>query len=235
VAPQLERVAASGGRRPVGLLTIGGAARADLIFSGTGIDASDGDPISAMADFTYNSVSHILGITLTSLAVPTAQGSVLTNLGFQIAPATATALPSASGTIALSPGSSRVSGTTVDNTDPLGSEWAYVAGVGGGAASSGFNVGAVAGGHGNLCGSSPCGNPTPLDGSAFGLVGSGTNLGLNGLKPANTYVENGVTISLTLPSNTTFTLADITSVDFQYGTSPGEGETAETDVAVPRR
>jgi hypothetical protein len=202
------------------------AAHADLLFTGTGT-AADGDAIAASADFSYDGPTHKLTIVLTNLAKPTAQGSVLTNLGFQVAPATATALPSASGVIALTSGSSLVSGTTVDVLDPLGTEWAYVAGVGGGAASSGFNVGAVAGGHGNLCGGTPC-TGDALDGAAFGLVGTGTDLTPSGLKPANTYVENSVTITLTLPSTSTFAITDITSVDFQYGTAPGEGDITDS-------
>jgi hypothetical protein len=130
-------------------------------------------------------------------------------------------LPSAAGTIALTAGSSLVSGTTVDNADPLGTEWQYTAGAG--AASSGFGIGAVGTGHGNLCGSAVCVGAA-LDGSAFGLVGTGTDLSIQGLKPANTYVENSVTIDLTLPAGSMFSLADITSAEFQYGTGAGEGD-----------
>jgi hypothetical protein len=62
-----------------------------------------------------------------------------------------------------------------------------------------------------------------LDGSAFGLVGTGTNLNQDGLT-SRTYIENSITIDITLPANSTFALSQITQVDFQYGTGPGEGD-----------
>jgi hypothetical protein len=67
-----------------------------------------------------------------------------------------------------------------------------------------------------------------LDGSAFGLVGTGTDLSLDGLKgspgASRTYIENSITIDIALAAGSTFTLSQITSVDFQYGTGPGEGD-----------
>ena len=62
-----------------------------------------------------------------------------------------------------------------------------------------------------------------LDGSAFGLVGSGTNLNQDGLT-SRTYIENSITIDITLAAGSTFSLSQITSVDFQYGTNAGEGD-----------
>jgi len=62
-----------------------------------------------------------------------------------------------------------------------------------------------------------------LDGSAFGLVGTGTNLNQDGLT-SRTYIENSIQIDILLPAGSTFTLSQITSVDFQYGTGPGEGD-----------
>ena len=189
-------------------------ARADLVFTGTGTDTSDGTPISATVDFSLS--SNIFKIVLTDNDKAISQGSVLTNLGVTVAPVPATALPSTSGTIGLTAGSSLVSGTSVDTSDSIGSEWAYLTG---GLASSGFGVGT---GKGNLCGSTSC-TGVMLDGAAFGLVGTGSNLSLNGLKPASTYIENSVTVDIALAAGSSFTLADITSVDFQYGTGPNEG------------
>ena len=188
-------------------------AKADLIVSGTGTD-SDGAAISATADFSL--VGQIFQIVLTNNNKSISQASVLTNLVLTGAPTPAIALPGWAGFSKLTAGSSLVSGTSIDMTHTIGQEWAYLTG---GVASSGFGVGT---GNGNLCGIPGCG--VILDGSAFGLVGTGSNLNLNGLKPANTYIENAITIDIVLAANSTFSLANITSVDFQYGTSSGEGD-----------
>jgi hypothetical protein len=185
-------------------------ARADLIFTGTGID-SDGSPISATADFSLS--GNTFQVVITNNNVANSQASVLTNLGFNSVPSPATPLPSASGSAALTAGSVIVALGTPD-AHTVGQEWAYLAG---GAASSGFGVGT---GSGNLCGTAGCGDM--LDGSAFGLVGTGTDLNQDGLT-SRTYIENSITIDITLPAGSSFSLASITSVDFQYGTGPGEG------------
>jgi hypothetical protein len=115
-----------------------------------------------------------------------------------------------------------VAGGTIDS-HTVGQEWAYLSG---GAASSGFGVGTVSG-SGNLCGTAGCGDM--LDGSAFGLVGTGTNLNQDGMSSGGvgnngrTYIENSITIDITLPVSSTFQLSDITSATFQYGTGEGEG------------
>jgi hypothetical protein len=62
-----------------------------------------------------------------------------------------------------------------------------------------------------------------LDGSAFGLVGTGTNLNQDGMT-SRTYIENSITIDIALAAGSTFSLSQITSVDFQYGTGAGEGD-----------
>jgi hypothetical protein len=186
-------------------------AYADLVVSGTGTD-SDGSPISATVDFSLT--GNIFQIVLTNNDVANSQASVLTNVGFNAVPTPATALPSASGSAAVTAGSSIVALGTPDS-HTVGQEWAYLIG---GAASSGFGVGS---GSGNLCGTPGCGDM--LDGSAFGLVGTGTNLNQDGLT-SRTYIENSITIDITLAAGSTFSLSQITSVDFQYGTGPGEGD-----------
>jgi PEP-CTERM motif len=186
-------------------------AHADLIVSGTGTD-SDGSPISATADFSLT--GNIFQIVLTNNNVANSQASVLTNVGFNAVPSPATPLPSASGSAAVTAGSSIVALGTPDS-HTVGQEWAYLTG---GAASSGFGVGS---GSGNLCGTASCGDM--LDGSAFGLVGTGTHLNQDGLT-SRTYIENSITIDITLAAASTFSLSQITSVDFQYGTGPGEGD-----------
>ena len=186
-------------------------AKADLIFTGSGTD-SDGSPISATADFSLS--GSTFQVVITNNNVANSQASVLTNLGFNSVPVPATPLPSASGLAALTPGSTLVALGTPDSHS-AGQEWAYLIG---GAASSGFGVGT---GSGNLCGAAGCG--VMLDGSAFGLVGTGTNLNQDGLT-SRTYIENSITIDITLPAGSNFSLGSITSVDFQYGTGPGEGD-----------
>jgi hypothetical protein len=195
------------------LLATGAAqsARADLIFAGTGQSAAHN---STAASVDFSLAGNVLSVVLTNTAKAIVQADVLNNVGWTVAPNTVTPLPSAAGTIAVTTGSSLVSGTSVDLADPIGTEWNYTAGVG--AASSGYGIGAVTNGHGNLCGASVC-NGQALDGTAFGLVGSGTDLSNQGLKPANTYVEDSVTITLDVAAG--FTLSQITSVEFQYGTS----------------
>jgi len=188
-------------------------AKADLIFTGHGTD-SDGSAISATVDFSLT--GHTFQIVITNNNVANSQASVLTNLGFNSTPfpSPALALPSADGSAALTSGSSIVALGTADSHS-VGEEWAYLSG---GAASSGFGVGS---GNGNLCGSASCGDM--LDGSAFGLVGTGTNLNQDGMT-SRTYIENSVTIDITLAASSSFALPDITSVDFQYGTGAGEGD-----------
>ena len=193
-------------------------AHADLIVSGTGTD-SDGSPISATVDFSLT--GNIFQIVITNNNVANSQASVLTNVGFNAVPTPATALPSASGSAAITAGSSKVALGTPDS-HTAGQEWAYLIG---GAASSGFGVGS---GSGNLCGTAGCG--VMLDGSAFGLVGTGTNLNQDGLT-SRTYIENSITIDITLAAGSTFSLSQITSVDFQYGTGPGEGDITCTSTA----
>ncbi len=186
-------------------------ASADLVFTGTGTD-SDGSPISATVDFSHT--GNVFQITLTNNNVSNSQASVLTNVGFNDVPSPALPLPSADGSAALTSGSFIVALGTPD-AHTIGEEWAYLSG---GAASSGFGVGT---GDGNLCGAANCG--THLDGSAFGLVGTGTNLNQDGMT-SRTYIENSVTIDITLSPTSTFNLSGITSVDFQYGTGSGEGD-----------
>lgn len=194
------------------------SARADVIFSGVG---NNGAPLSATVDFSL--IGNVFQIVLTNNNPSLAQASVLTNLEVTVAPAPATKLPSASGTIALTSGSLYVGAPP---TYTLGQEWAYLSG---GLASSGFGVGT---GHGNLCGETDASlctsNQTKqaLGGAAYGLVGFGTtdSTGNSGLKfDKNPYIENSVTVDITLASNSSFSLSDLSSVQFQYGTSPGEG------------
>jgi PEP-CTERM motif len=194
-------------------------AHADLIVTGTGTD-SDGSPISATVDFSLT--GNIFQIVLTNNNVANSQASVLTNVGFNAVPTPATALPSASGSAAITAGSSKVALGSPDSHTP-GQEWAYLSG---GAASSGFGVGT---GSGNLCGSAGCG--VMLDGSAFGLVGTGTNLNQDGLT-SRTYIQNSITVDITLAAGSTFSLSQITSVDFQYGTNPGEGDITCTSTSA---
>jgi PEP-CTERM motif len=199
-------------------------AHADLIVTATGTN-QDGDPISATVDFSLT--GNIFQIVLTNNNVSKSQKGVLTNVGFDAVPAPATPLPSASGSAAITAGSSKVIVSGTPSTNSPGMEWAYLTG---GAASSGFGVGT---GSGNLCGSAGC--RVMLDGSAFGLVGTGTDLNLDGLgsgNPPRTYIQNSITVDITLAAGSTFSLSQITSVDFQYGTNPGEGDITCTSISA---
>ena len=70
----------------------GGAAKADLMFTGTSSN-KDG-ALKASVDFTLT--GNVLGIVLTNLDPSKAQGDVLTNLMITTAPAPQGALPEAS-------------------------------------------------------------------------------------------------------------------------------------------
>ncbi len=197
-------------------LTVGLAmtARADLVVTGTGTD-SDGSPLSATVDF--NLTNDVLTVILTNNNVAHSQASVLTNIGFDVAPTLSCTLPGSCGSAVVTGNGSKLVAVGTVDTHTVGQEWAYFSGTSGGAASSGFGVGT---GSGNLCGTASCGDM--LDGSAYGIVGVGTNLSQDGMT-SRTYIDNSVTITLNLPSNSVFNLGQITSVDFQYGTGNGEG------------
>lgn len=194
---------------------------ADVVFSGTGTD-SDGTAIAATVDFSLTGSTFTIVLTNTGATNLASQASVLTNLLFTVAPSLASALPGSVGSAALTAGSSLVGPAS---SETVGQNWQYIAGTGVG--SSGFDG---FGPSGNLCGGSGCG--VMLDGSPFGLVPSGANLSLDGL-PSRTYIEDSATITLTLPAGSTFALADITGVTFDYGTSPGEGRIIGTPVVTP--
>jgi len=195
------------------------ARAADLLVTGTGTD-SDGSPLSASVDF--NLTGTVLKVILTNNNVAHTQASVLTKVGFNVAPTLACVLPGPCGSAATTANGSKLVSTGTLDTHTVGQEWAYLSG---GAASSGFGVGS---GIGNLCGTGCTGDN--LDGSAFGIVGNGTNLAQDGMT-GRTYIDNSVTITLTLPSNSTFALNQISTVTFQYGTGAGEGSvTCATNV-----
>jgi len=184
-------------------------AHADLVFSGTGTD-SDGTAIAATVDFNLTGSTLTIVLTNTGTTNLASQASVLTNLLFNVAPSTG-ALPGAAGSAALTVGSSLVGPAS---SQTVGQNWQYIAGLGVG--SSGFDG---FGPSGNLCGSAGCG--VMVDGSAFGIVPNGANLTLDGL-PSRTYIEDSATFTL-LVTDPTFTLSEITSVTFDYGTGSGEG------------
>jgi PEP-CTERM motif len=189
-------------------------ARADLLFRGSGTSAVN-DPISASVDFSLS--GNILTIVLTNTGETKNAADVLTNLAIlSSAPQPGSALPGLAGTIAITSGSSLVSGHKINTRNSLGSEWAYLSG---GLASSAWGVG---GGSGNLCGTRNCG--VSLGDVNFGLAGAETttaDLGQSSLKN-DTLVEDSVTAQITLPSSTTFALTDITGVSFEFGASTDE-------------
>jgi hypothetical protein len=187
------------------------------LFTGSG-NSTDPFPIAATADFEFNSGTNTLTIVLTNTGAPLSpvappgtnpsQASVLTELLFNGTPATTTSLPGTSGSAALTAGSSIVNpdGTTV------GQNWQYIAGTGVGTTGIDF------GPSGNLC-VTPAGCGVMVDGSGFGLVPNGSALSTDGLS-TRPYVENSATFTLVFPAG--FTLSDITTVSFVYGTGSGD-------------
>jgi hypothetical protein len=200
----------------ISLVLLSPPARADLIVSGSGT-STDTTPIAASADFNLTGSTLTVVLTNTSTtplsAVPASQASVLTELLFN-APTLASGLPGPAGSAALTAGSTLAGAAS---TETVGQNWQYIAGSG--VATTGLNG---FGPSGNLCGTSGCG--VMVDGSGFGLVPVGSTLTPDGL-PGNTYVEDSATYTLTLPTGSPFTLADITSVSFVYGTGADDETT----------
>jgi hypothetical protein len=195
---------------------LGAGAHATLIVD-TGTTMPNGtDTVDSRATFTVT--GSTLTVVLTALTPSSGsvvnQAGVWTNIVFN-APSPATALPSAAGSAALTAGSSLVVDSGPPDTHTVGQEWQYVSGAAGGLGSSGFGGFS---GSGNLCGSAGCGDM--LNGSAYGLLATGTNLTLDGL-PGRTYIENSATFTINFTG--AFTEDSITSVTFLYGTAAGEG------------
>lgn len=192
----------------VSLVLLTPAAHADLIVSGSGT-STDTTPLAASVDFnlTGNTLTVVLTNTSTTpLSVaPASQASVLTELLFN-GPVPAGTLPGSTGSAGLTAGSTLAG---VPSTETVGQNWQYIAGTGVGTTGIDF------GPDGNLCGTPGCG--VPVDGSGFGLVPTGSTLASDGLS-TRTYIEDSATFTFTLPADSTFTLADIDTVSFVYGT-----------------
>lgn len=194
------------------LALLSSPAQADLIVSGSGT-STDGTAIAATVDFSLTGSTLKAVLTNTGATGLASQASVLTELLFA-GPTLAGALPGSAGSAALTAGSLLAGPST---TDTVGQNWQYIAGKG--VATTGLNS---FGPSGNLCGAANCGDM--LDGSGFGLVPAGADLTHDGL-PSRTYVEDSATFTFTLPANSTFTLADLTSVSFVYGTGSDDQRT----------
>ena len=198
-------------------LTVGLAmtARADLVVTGTGTD-SDGSPLSATVDF--NLTNDVLTVILTNNNVAHSQASVLTNIGFDVAPTLSCTLPGSCGSAVVTGNGSKLVAVGTVDTHTVGQEWAYFLARRAAPRVPGFGVGT---GSGNLCGTASCGDM--LDGSGLRHRRRRDQSQPGWHDQPRTYIDNSVTITLNLPSNSVFNLGQITSVDFQYGTGNGEG------------
>ncbi len=180
------------------------------VFTGTGTD-SDGSPISATVDFSHT--GNVFQITLTNNNVSNSQATVLTNVGFNDVPSPALCrCQSAGSSAALTSGSFIVALGTPD-AHTIGEEWAYLSG---GAASSGFGVGT------GDCRYAALQTAGPILKSAFGLVGTGTNLNQDGMT-SRTYISSSVTIDITLSPTSTFVFPASRASISSTGTGSGEG------------
>jgi hypothetical protein len=216
------------------MLLIGGspAHATTVTFGGSGTSTT-GNPISASAEFEFNSVNDTLTIILTNNAVLTNSGNkatgadVLTALTFTNAPATASPLPSSAGSVALTSGSDVMTCTSTSSSSctsstpgasVLGTYWQYSPTLGGLGVSRGF------GNHGNLCGSSNCTSATGSN-VTYGLAWSNypTNGNFAGNSPLfnKPLIKDSATFTLHLAGN--FDVTSITSVQFLYGTASTEG------------
>jgi hypothetical protein len=197
-------------------IAVSTGAEATLIVD-TGTTMPNGtDTVDSRASFTVT--GSTLTVVLTALTPSSGavinQAGVWTNIVFN-SPTPASALPGVAGSAALTAGSSLVVDSGPPDTHTVGQEWQYVSGATGGLGSSGFGGFS---GSGNLCGSAGCGDM--LNGSAYGLLATGTDLTLDGL-PGRTYIENSATFTINFTG--AFSEDSINTVTFLYGTATGEG------------
>lgn len=184
--------------------------------------------LSASVTFDKSGSNLIITLANTSSADVTGASLVLTALFFSI-----------TGNPALTPSSARLAaGSTVPNGPDwggnVGGEWEYRANLSG--APLGANQGISSSGLG-LFGSANFGGTNlegpgsgALDGPQYGITALGDNLATYQGRPTP-LIQASVVFTLGgLPSG--FTLADISNVSFQYGTSLGESNIQVTE-AIP--
>lgn len=212
-------------------------ARADVTYSATGTPA--GLSATATAVFSISGGSLNISVSASGGGVGNyGPGSGLSGLFFDI-----------SGAPTLTPSSASVaSGSSIVNASScspgpcsgvtnLDGEWGYQYSAGGfsggptaayGIASSGYLSTGLTGDIGNFNGGlagTNLDNPASLDGANFEILPTGVSL--NGGLSSTPVVENAVDFSLSgLPSS--FVLADISNVSFQYGTGFSETNLAGT-------
>lgn len=218
----------------IGAVALSGAARADVIFAGSG--TAGGNAVAASADFAIS--GNLLTITLTNISpangleTPT---NTLTGIAFtlnggdpMLTPISAIA-PNAIVNAAGCTGS-LCSGTNVN----VGGEWGYQRHFSGteGIGSSGYITTGLAGDIGNFnngaAGTNLAG-PNSLDGINFGIL-SGTHGALNGGLGVP-LLENSVVLTLSGVSG--FTESQIGNVTFLYGTSPDATVAGKPGTPIP--
>ena len=188
----------------------------EITFLSSGTNPVSGQSISATVKFQV--VGGALQVTLTNTGADVLRPTdVLTAVFFDI-----TGDPALSSVSAVLAGTSTVAFGSPDPGGVVGGEWAYKRGLSGapngakqGISSSGFGLfGAATFPGSNLQG------PSAVGGLQYGIT-SGVDILSTGNTPVtgtNALIKNSVLFTLgSLPSG--FSLADISNVGFQYGTS----------------
>jgi hypothetical protein len=168
------------------------------------------NPNTAQAVFDFNSTTDILTVTLTALSAPVlVPTDVLTGLFFNVAAGTLT-----NQSVALGTGSTSLQPTGVTDLTPY---WAA-----GSTSAQGQNfaitaTGDTSLGHSNFGGA---GNNTALQGISGGAVDGIANGANGGVTGGGTLFDNSVVFTFSTTSS--FSLDNLNTVVFQYGTSLSE-------------
>jgi hypothetical protein len=204
------------------------AARATNFTSGTGSDQAT-NPYAATAAVTGQGTSTltiVLTNTYTGSYSSLSQATTLTGFFFDVSNSpTAT-----SGNAALTSGSQWLGGTSNANTGWGEAQTTASGGLGGSGAPVTQHYGVLAAGFGiggsGLSASGKSFDGTQLDGVDYGLLGTGAGGSVpssDGFSQHTPYIQDSVTITLTLDSGT---WGDTSNVRFQWGTALTDGPSA---------
>jgi hypothetical protein len=180
-----------------------------LTFSG-----SDGN-LSASANFSYTDVNNnpilTINLTNTSSSMVTSSNQILTGLFFNVKNVTPLLMKAGTGSSAMA---SAVDGGTGSTT--VSKDWAYSSQLTG--APFGLTYGLSATTSGGLFqNANTLASGGSVDTGSSVLNGITTSKGLGSL--SGPLANDSVMFAINLPVNTNFTLSDITSVAFQYGSA----------------
>jgi len=198
------------------------AAHSALVFSG-----SSGS-LSAQAEFSLSGTNLTVTLTNTSGADAFAPGDILTGVFFNVAQ-----IPALTRTSAISGGNTYLDGALVNGPGTVvGGEWAYLNGLSQYSANSGISSSGLGiFGPGNRFPGPDLAPPVSPDGVQYGITSAGDNLATeNGGIANNEITQNSVTFVL---GNFLGSLADISNVTFQYGTSLTETHVPGREQSVP--